>query len=107
MKIAEECTGATFSLTGEGGVECSEGVESFKYLERVLHRSDEDWPAVRRNIWRSIQVWGQLGKLMRREGAGPIISSKFYRAFFQAVLLFGSETRLLTAVMLKNSRGYT
>ena len=66
VEIAEKYTGATFSLTGEDGAECFEGVDSFKYLGRVLNRLDEDWPAVFRNIWRARQVWGRLGKLLRR-----------------------------------------
>ena len=45
-------------------------------------------------------MWGRLVKLLRREGADPIISAKFYDAVVQAVLLFGSETWVLTAAML-------
>ena len=44
-------------------------------------------------------------KLLMREGAYQIISEKFYRAVVQAVLLFGSETWVLTAVMMKNIKG--
>ena len=102
MDIAEKCMGATFSITGEDGAECFEGVESFKYLGWILHQSDEDWLAVLRNIWRAIQVWGQLGKLLRREGSDPIISEKFYRSVFQAVILFGSEAWVIIAVMMQN-----
>ena len=29
--------GATFSLTGDNGAECFEGVDAFKYLGWVLH----------------------------------------------------------------------
>ena len=73
MAIAEKCTRATFSLTGEDGVECVEGGFSFKYLGRILHQVDKDWPAVLRNIRRERQVWGRLGKLLRWEGEDPII----------------------------------
>ena len=80
VEIEANCTGVTFSLTGNDRAECFEGVESFKYLGRVLHRSDEDWLEVRRNIGRLRQVWGRLGKLLRREGAELIVSEKFYQA---------------------------
>ena len=43
VEIAEKCTGATFSFTGDDGAECFERVDYFNYLEHVLHRSDEDW----------------------------------------------------------------
>ena len=77
VKIAAKCTGATFSLTGDNRAECFEGVDSFNYLRRVLHQSDEDWSEVRRNIRRARQVWGRLEKLLSMEGAEPIISKKF------------------------------
>ena len=81
------------------------GVDSSNYLGRVLHRSDEDWPAFRRNIWRARQVWGRLGKLLRREVADPIVSENFYQAVVQVVLLFGAETWFLTATMLQKLEG--
>ena len=92
MEVAAKCPGATFSLTGDDGTECFEGVDAFKYLGRVLHRTDDDWPAVLRNIRRARQVWGRLGKFLRREGADPIIPEKLYRAVVQEVILFGAET---------------
>ena len=42
---------------------------------------------------------------MRREGADQIISEKLYRTVVQAVILFGSETWVLTSAMLKNIEG--
>ena len=36
VEIAAKCMGATFSIIGEDGLECSEGVEFFKYWDRVL-----------------------------------------------------------------------
>ena len=46
MEIEAKYTGYIFSLMGKDVVECFEGVESFKYLGRVLHRSDKDWSEV-------------------------------------------------------------
>ena len=86
-------------------MECFEGVDSFKYLGRILHHTDEDWPAVCRKIWRARQVWGRSGKLLSRYGVDPIILEKYYRAVVQAVLLFGSETWVLTAEIMQNLEG--
>ena len=44
MEIAANCTGATFSLTGEDRADCFEGLDSFKYLGQILQRMDEEWP---------------------------------------------------------------
>ena len=82
-----------------------EEVDSFKYLGWILNQVDEYWPAVLHEIWRVRQVWGRLGKLLSREGSESIILAKFYRSVVQAVLLFGSDTWVLTAVMLQNPEG--
>ena len=42
MEIATKCTGATFSITGDYGSDCFEGVDSLKYLGRILHQADEE-----------------------------------------------------------------
>ena len=104
-EIAANYTGATFNLTGDDGAVCFEGVDSFKYLGSVLYRSDEDWPAVLRNIERVRQVWGRLGKLLRREGADLIVPEKFYQAVVQAVIIFGAGKWVLTATMLQKLEG--
>ena len=70
-----------------------------------MHQADNDWPALLLNIRRKRQVWGLLGKLLRRDGADPIILEKFYRVVVQAVILFGSETWVLTAALIKNLEG--
>ena len=105
VEIAAKCTGATFSITGDDGAACFDGVESFKYLGPVVHRSDNDWPPVLCNIRRERHVWRQLGKLLRREGEDPIILAKFYRAVVQGVLLFGVKTWVLLAAMIEKIEG--
>ena len=42
MEIAAKFTRATFSLTGDDRAEFFEGVDYFKYLGQVLHRTDND-----------------------------------------------------------------
>ena len=76
-----------------------ERVENFKYLGQSLHQTDDDWPEVWRNIMRARLFWGGLGTLIRQEGVDPKLVAVFYRAVIQAVLLFGSETLVLSAAM--------
>ena len=90
---------------GDDGEECFEGVDYFKYLGCVLNWSEEDWPEVCHNIRRERQVWGRLGKFLRREGADPIVSEKFYRAVVQAVIIFEAETWVLMVEMLQKLEG--
>ena len=44
-------------------------------------------------------------QFLRREGSDLIISEKLYRAVVRAVILFGSETWVLTALMLQKLEG--
>ena len=77
VAIAARCSEATFSLTGEEEAECIYGVEVLKYLGRLLYLSDDNWMEVLRNIRKARQVWGRIGKLLRREGADPEALEKF------------------------------
>ena len=80
-------------------------MKRFKYLGRLLDRSDDDRPAVLHNIRKARQVWGWLGKLLRREGSEPVVSEKFYRAVVQAVLLFGEETWVFMETIMQRLEG--
>ena len=106
MMIANNCTDATFRLTGENGAKNTEVVEVFKDLERPLDQSDNNWPPVLRNIGNARQFWIHLGQLLQREGVDLLVLKKFYHAVVQAVLLFGTETWMLLATMSKKTRGH-
>ena len=71
----------------------------FKYLGRVLTATDDDWLAVVGNLRKARQSWGRLARVLSREGADPRVLRTFYIAVTQAVLLFGSETWVLTERM--------
>ena len=76
-------------------------VSEFKYLGRILTEADDDWPAVVGNIRKARRSWGRLTRVLSREGADPKVSQTFYISVTQAVLLFGSETWVLTVRMEK------
>ena len=46
-------------------------VKEFRYLGRVLTATDDDWPAVARNLHRARATWGRLARILGREGGGP------------------------------------
>ena len=78
-----------------------EAVLEFRYLRRILTATDDDWPAVAGNLKKARQSWGRLARVLGRESADPKVSRTFYIAVTQAVLLFGSETWVLTSRMEK------
>ena len=74
-------------------------VKEFRYLGRILTSTDDDWPAVARNLQRARATWGRLAKILGREGAHPKVSRNFYIAVTQQVLLFRADTWVLTVKM--------
>ena len=74
-------------------------VETFKYLGRIFYKSDNGWPEICQNFRKACQVWSRMGKLLSREGAEPRVSTMFFWAVVQAVLLFGTETWFLSKAM--------
>ena len=85
VAITNQYAEASFSLTGEDEAECIEGVGIFKYLGRLMDRSDDNWLAFRKNTRKARQVWGNLGKLIWKEGAATYVSERFHRAVVQVV----------------------
>ena len=82
-----------------------EGVVTFRYLGRPLDQTDDDWPVVRRNIMHVRLVWGRMVTMLQQEGADPRVAAMFYRAVVQAILLYGSETWVLSTEMDKKVEG--
>ena len=68
VAVMAKCLEDTLSLTGEDEAERIEGVGMFRYLGRLMERSDNDYPEVLKNIRKEIRLWGRLGELLWREG---------------------------------------
>ena len=50
-------------------------VKEFRYLGRVLNATDDDCPAVARNLYRARATWGRMARILGREGADPTVPS--------------------------------
>ena len=97
--IASQCAEVSFSFTGEDEAECIDGMETLKYLGRMLDWSDDDWLEVLQNFGNARRVWSRLRKLLRREGADPRLSAMSYRAVVQVVLLIWADKWVLSAAI--------
>ena len=71
-------------------------VNVFKYLGHWLSKDDNDLTAVRANIKKAHAQWSKFSRILSREGAKLKTMGIFYRTIVQAVLLFDSETWVLT-----------
>ena len=43
-------------------------VQEFRYLGRMLTATDNDWPAVARNLHRARTTWGRLARILGYKG---------------------------------------
>jgi hypothetical protein len=78
-----------------------EAVKTFKYLGCYTTSTDSDWPALYKNLQKAQSKWAMIAKVLIRERATPHISGLFYKAIVQTVLLYGSESWVITPAMLK------
>jgi hypothetical protein len=81
-------------------------VRQFKYLGQIVDDSDKDDSAIDRKIQRARGVWARLGKLLSREGANPIAMGIFYKVIVQSVLLYGSESWVITKSKMVQLRSF-
>ena len=70
-----------------------------KYLEHTLDQIDGDWAVICWNIKRSRKGWGRPVKMLWREGTDTQVSDILYRSVVQAMLIFGSDSWLLSSAM--------
>ena len=80
-----------------GGV-AIKNVKEFKYLGRVVTNDDNDEAVVMNNLKCARQKWAQIGKVLVKHGArsNPKVMAAFYKTIVQSVLLYGSESWVLT-----------
>ena len=68
-------------------------------MVQVLATEDDDCPSVVRNIRHDRQKWELLTRILIREGADYKSPGQIYLTVVQSVLLYGSETWVLTPHM--------
>ena len=71
-------------------------VTSFKYLGRVLSEADNNCPAVVHNLRKTQNKCERLSRVLSREGADARTLGRIYMAVFQAVMIYESETWMMT-----------
>ena len=74
-------------------------VNYFKYLGQVLAEEDDAWPAVVRNLRRARQNWVRMTRILIREVSDAQAPGQIYLAVVQSIIMYGSETWVLTPRM--------
>jgi hypothetical protein len=83
-----------------------ENVTEFKYLGRVVNNKDDDRPTVMENLKKARMKWGRISRILSKDGANPKAMASFYKAIVQSVLLYGSESWVLTLAMEKQLQSF-
>ena len=83
-----------------------ERVKVFRYLGHLLSQDDDNVRAMRSHLCKARGTWARVGQVLRRENAPPRVSAKFYKAIVQSVLLYGSETWVLSPAVLARLEGF-
>ncbi len=86
--------------------EALERVEVFKYLGRLLAQDDDDIQVICAQLRKARATWARVGQVLRAENVPPHAAAKFYKAVVQAVLLYGSETSVLSTTALASLEGF-
>jgi hypothetical protein len=81
------------------GEDAIKRVTKFRYLGRILSQDDNDLSACVRNIQRAKAKWAAVSKVLKREGASKKSFARFYLVIVSTVLLYGSDTCVVTRRM--------
>jgi len=81
-------------------------VQVFRYLGRPLSSTDDDWPAVYRNLSRARERWRHVSRVLVRDGADAKSIGKFYVVVVMAVLLYGAESWVFTVHIRTTLAGF-
>jgi Reverse transcriptase (RNA-dependent DNA polymerase)/Ulp1 protease family, C-terminal catalytic domain len=81
-------------------------VPEFCYLGRILTATNSDWPAVHKNLLKARSKWALISRPLIKTGVSPRYIGYFYKSIVQSVLLYGSESWVLTTPMLKALNGF-
>jgi hypothetical protein len=101
-EAARKAREVTFTIYGQE----LRSVDTFKYLGRPMSSADGDSAAVFRNISLARKKWGMCMRILARDDATPRISGMFYKAIVQTVLLFSSETWVVTPTLLQQLESF-
>jgi hypothetical protein len=81
-------------------------VKVYKYLGWMMAQDDVNAQAIRAQLRKARVTWAWFGKVLRGENTSPTIAAKFYLAVVQAVLLYGSETWVISPQAMARLEGF-
>ncbi len=83
-----------------------EKLEVYRYLNRLLSQDDNDVQAVQSQLCKARGTWVRVGQVLCQENAPLRTRAKFYKAVVQSVLMYGSETWVLSKAVMARLKGF-
>ena len=80
--------------------------EEFTYLGRKNAYNKSDWTAVNLNLQKTWRRWGMVARVLERTGATVQTHVEMYKAVAKMLLLYGSESWVVTGKILKVLMGF-
>ena len=81
-------------------------MEVFKYLGRLLAQDDDNIQTIHAQLQKARGTWACVGQVLWAENVPPRVAAKFYKVVVQAMLLYGSKTRVLLTTALASLEGF-
>ena len=78
-----------------------ERVSSFKYLGRMMSSTDCDDEAIERQLTRARYKWKRFSAILNSGGMNKRVAGYFYKVVVQTVLLYGSESWVISKRQLR------
>jgi hypothetical protein len=75
-------------------------------LGRIVTRLDKDEPAVMRNLARARAKWASMRRFLVKDAAETKTMAKIYRTVVLYVLLYGSESWVMTGDLMRQLRSF-
>jgi hypothetical protein len=72
----------------------------------MMARDDDDTQAVRAQLRKARATWARVGKVLWGENTPSTVAAKFYLAIVQAILLYGSETWVISSQAMARLEGF-
>ncbi len=83
-----------------------ERVEVYKYLGRMMAQDNDNLQAICKQLWKARSTWVWVGQVLWSKNALPFVAVQFYQAIIQAILLYGSETWVISRTALARLEGF-
>jgi len=79
-------------------------VSEFKYMAKAVSEDDDDTLLIEANLKEAKAKWAMFKRLLTRENASRRVMGHFYKAIVQSILLYHTQTWVITPKHMQKLR---